>query len=60
MITATMLEAPEETRLHELDREEFYDILRVIDPNLSHGEFEDAWAEFTKMKAQHQRKRGLN
>ncbi len=42
--------------LTELDKDEFCDIARRIDPKLTDEEFELAWAEFVELK----RKRSLN
>ncbi len=42
--------------LTELDKDEFRDVARIIDPKLTDEEFDRAWAEFVELK----RKRSLN
>jgi hypothetical protein len=47
-----VLENVDETRLHELDKEEFRAATRVLWPaDWTDETFDDAWDEFQKMKA---------
>ena len=41
----------EAVRLHEYDRNEWYDIVRRLLPDLDDEEFDRLWAEFCRVKA---------
>jgi hypothetical protein len=38
-------------QINHLDKEEWWDVARSIDPTISRQQFEADWAEFLKMKA---------
>jgi len=40
------------TLLHEYDRNEWFDIVRRVRPDLKEAEFDRLWAEFCRMKEQ--------
>lgn len=49
-----------ETRLNEYDREEMWDLCRAMSPEKTREEFEADWQEFMRLKAEHERAKGLH
>lgn len=46
-----MTEKEPEARLHEFDKEEWWDVARKVRPTLTRAEYERQWAEFVANKA---------
>jgi hypothetical protein len=49
-----------EVRLNELDKDEMWDVARVLKPGVTREEFEEMWAEFCEMKDEHERRKALS
>lgn len=45
-------------RLDELDREEWWEVARQVDPTISREQFEADWAEFCRLKERRQSQHG--
>lgn len=48
-----------ETRLNELDKQEMWDISRILMPTITDEEFDALWAEFVELKRKHELKQCL-
>lgn len=48
------------TRLNEFDKDEWFDGMKRIRPELKREDFESVWARFQRDKAEHRRKLGLS
>lgn len=40
----------EQVRLDELDRDEWWDVCRLVRPDITREEFENDWREFAELK----------
>lgn len=49
----------ESVSLNEFDRNEWYDVYRLMKPNGTRQEFEIAWKEFQELKAAHLENRNV-
>lgn len=41
---------PDDSRLDELNREEWWEVAKRIDPNMTREQFDADWEEFCRMK----------
>lgn len=42
---------PDDSRLDELNREEWWEVAKRIDPNMTREQFDADWEEFCRLKA---------
>lgn len=46
--------------LNEFDADEWFDAAKRLKPEMTRAEFDEDWAEFQRLKAEHQRKAQLS
>lgn len=51
---------PQNTRLDEYDKVEWYDVMRKVKPELTWDEYCVVWNDFVQFKTEHQRKTIVN
>lgn len=54
------LDPVEDVRLNELDKEEMRLVSRKLRPDWTDEQFDEMWADFCAMKAEHLRKQALH
>lgn len=53
------MDSNDDAKLNEFDKNEWWDVCRVMNPVITREEYEVLWAGFVALKAEHERAKAL-